>query len=257
MNNQFWIDALQAQVSRISQDDYEAAPDLFADAPKNIARLSRDIDALRQTFSKREQIHNRLIHEIHHRVKNNLQIINSLLTLQSRAISDVHSRKVLKQAQIRMGALALIHRLIYEQDDESGVSRIRIDNLFAGLCRQLQTAFRGREHIRFDCKASGDSLSFDNAVPLTLFTVEAVTNAYGHAFPDEQSGNIKLEFAVDDETACLSVHDDGVGYDTDLEYQSMGRQLMTAFARQLGGTLMIKSATTAGTVVTLFYPVRR
>jgi two-component sensor histidine kinase len=256
MKTKLWIEALQAQVSRISQKDYQATPDLFDDAPDHIVQLSRDLDALRQTFSERDQVQNRLIHEIHHRVKNNLQIINSLLTLQSRTISDPHSRKVLKQAQIRMGALALIHRLIYEQEDENGVGRISIDSLFAGLCRQLQTAFRGRDHIRFACTARGDSLSLDNAVPLTLFTVEAVTNAYGHAFPDEQSGNIKLEFAVDGETACLRVHDDGVGYDTDQEFQSMGRQLMTAFARQLGGTLTIKSATTAGTIVTLSYPVR-
>jgi two-component sensor histidine kinase len=90
-------------------------------------------------------------------------------------------------------------------------------------------------------------------VPLTLLAVEAVTNAYRHGFPDGQSGAVILHFDVTGGLATLTISDDGVGYDASQETGSMGRQLMDAFAQQLGGELETASSS-AGTQVTLRYP---
>jgi two-component sensor histidine kinase len=251
-----WIKALQDQVGRIANAGYLPDPARFTDAPDDIARISQDLDALAVTFAEREAARQVLAHEVHHRVKNNLQIVTSLLKLQSRTITDPVCRQPLEQAHIRMSALALIHRLLYEQGDAASQSRIDINMLFAGLASQLRNAFRDRESTELEYRAQGQSISLDSAVPLTLFAVEAITNAYGHAFPDGRPGQITLNFVLQGERATLTICDDGVGFDPDGEAKSMGRQLLAAFAHQLGGTLTIKSATTTGTVVTLSYQAR-
>lgn len=251
-----WIKALRDQVGRISVAEYQPDPARFVDAPNDIVRISEDLDALAVTLAEREAARQAMAHEVHHRVKNNLQIVTSLLKLQARTIADPTCRQPLEQAHIRMSALALIHRLLYEQGDAASQSRIDIGMLFAGLASQLRNAFRDRESIELGYRAQGQSISLDSAVPLTLFAVEAITNAYGHAFPEDRPGQIMLDFALEGERATLTISDDGVGFDPEGETKFMGRQLLNAFAHQLGGTLTIESATTRGTVVTLSYQAR-
>lgn len=251
-----WIKALQDQVGRIASAGYQPDPERFANAPDDIIQISESLDALAVTFAQREAARQALAHEVHHRVKNNLQIVTSLLKLQTRTITDPECRQPLEQAHIRMSALALIHRLLYEQGDAASLSRIDIGMLFSGLASQLRNAFRDRESIELGCSAQGQSISLDSAVPLTLFAVEAITNAYGHAFPRDRAGQISLDFVHEGERATLTICDDGVGFDPQSETKSMGRQLLAAFAHQLGGTLTIESATTVGTVVTLSYQTR-
>lgn len=251
-----WILALRDQVGRIAKAGYLPDQARFADAPDNIVRMSEDLDALAVTFAEREAARQALAHEVHHRVKNNLQIVTSLLKLQTRTITDPVCRQPLEQAHIRMSALALIHRLLYEQGDTASQSRIDINMLFAGLASQLRNAFRDHDSTELECRAQGQSISLDSAVPVALFAVEAIINAYGHAFPDGRAGQITLGFALEGERATLTICDNGVGFDPEGETKLMGRQLLAAFAHQLGGTLTIESATTIGTVVTLSFRAR-
>ena len=110
--------------------------------------------------------------------------------------------------------------------------------------------------MHLSCDVASQTVPINNAVPLTLLAVEAVTNAFRHGYSTGQSGTIVLHFDVKDDRATLSVADDGMGFDTTQETGSMGRQLMDAFAQQLGGELSIASSA-AGTVVTLGYPVHQ
>ncbi len=250
-----WIKALSAQAYKIGQGTYQPDPAEFQLAPENVRQLSAELDRLALAMTEREAAHAALTHEVHHRVKNNLQIVTSLLNLQASKLKDVGTRRPLDQARARIGALALIHRLLYEQHDDSARGSINLARLMSELCAQLRVANRLQTGIDFAGDASPCAVPINHAVPLTLFTVEAVTNAYHHAFPDNRSGTVALHFSVEGDQGLLRITDDGTGFDAGRVARSMGHQLMNAFAHQLGGKLAIESAPTAGTIVTLTYPL--
>ena len=119
--------------------------------------------------------------EIHHRVKNNLQIINSLLSLQSRKVKDPAALAVLDDARARINALSLIHRSLYEHND---IRSVDVKAFFSDLATQLDQALGAEDQkIRIESDIDADTIDADTAVPLALFAAEAVTNAVKHAFP--------------------------------------------------------------------------
>jgi len=194
-----------------------------------------------------------LTHDIHHRVKNNLQIVSSLLNLQAGKISDPAARDALGQTRARIGALAQIHRLLYEESHDSDHGEVNIASLLQALCSQLRALHRGQGAVHLICDAASQKVPINSAVPLTLFAVEAVTNAFRHAFPGGRTGMVTVHFDVSGDQATLAVSDNGVGYDSSQAPGSMGRQLMAAFAQQLGGVKSVTSSA-AGTTVTVRYP---
>ena len=152
---------------------------------------------------------------------------------------------------LRISALALIHRLLYQQDPDSERGEVALDNLIGELCGQLRTANRDNPGVELHCNTSAHAIAVDNAVPLALFAVEAVTNAYRHAFANGRSGNITLAFQQEGAEDVLTVDDDGHGFDADDDVGQMGHELMNAFASQLGGSLKIESKLNSGSHVTL------
>lgn len=251
-----WIKELRNQIAQISNERVPSDPSQFADAPPEICLLSREIAALGSAIAERDRVQSALIHEVHHRVKNNLQIVSSLLNMQARKITDPSARDALGRTQARIGALALIHRLLYEQNDKGEGSQISLGRLLTELCAQLRVTYRGRANVDLVCQANAQGVPLDHAVPLALLSVEAITNAFAHAFPEERRGQIVLQFSVTGDVGLLKITDDGVGFDPDGEFRSMGRPLMAAFAHQLGGTLRILSGSDGGTGVSLEYPVK-
>jgi two-component sensor histidine kinase len=250
-----WIEVLRAQAVEIAQGSYRPDPSAFQGAPPEILGLNEDLNALARAMAERDRVQQALIHEVHHRVKNNLQIVTSLLNMQASKMRDPAARQALGQTRARMGALALIHRMLYEQTDDGSAGKINIARLMTELCAQLRLMHRDRDDVEFICDASAVAVPLDSAVPLTLLSVEAVTNAYNHAFPEGRTGTVTLHFSVEQGQATLRVCDDGAGFDSSAEFTSMGRQLMVAFAHQLGGTLCIERKEPSGTIVTLGYPV--
>jgi two-component sensor histidine kinase len=196
-----------------------------------------------------------LTREVHHRVKNNLQIINSLLTLQSGRVREGPAKEVLAQTRARINALALIHRLLYERDNGYERGEVPINNLMAELCAQLRGASRSMTQVQLICHASNVPVPIEYAVPLTLFVVEAVTNAFRHAFPKGMRGAIILRFDLDGENAILDISDNGQGYVVSDEAAQMGTELMRGFATQVDGKLSISSSEGNGTKVALSFPL--
>jgi len=246
---------LRDQAQQIGKGSYQPDLTLFIGAPDDIVLLSGDLNVLALEMAERDRVSQALTHEVHHRVKNNLQIVTSLLSMQASKIADPAAREALGQTRARMGALALIHRMLYEQNDDGACGQIDIARLMNELCAQLRIVHRDYAHVNFVCDAAAQTVPLDSAVPLTLLSVEAVTNAYRHGFPSGRSGRVTLHFGVVDGQALLRVSDDGVGYDPQGDFKSMGHQLMTAFAHQLGGKLEIASDAVCGTIVTLSYPL--
>jgi len=253
---EFWIAKLREQAAQIAAGEYQPGTPAFTRAPAGMAELSRDIDQLASVMADRDRAHKALTREVHHRVKNNLQIVTSLLRMQASKVQDPAISEALGQAHSRMGALALIHRMLYEQSDEGDQGGLDLSRLMTELCAQMHLWYLDRVDVKFICGASSVAVPLDSAMPLALFAVEAVSNAYSHAFPGRHSGEVTLHFSVDGYgDALLRVVDDGVGFDSHGDAKSMGRQLMNAFAHQLGGSCTITSSALNGTEVRLAYRI--
>ena len=178
--------------------------------------------------------------EIHHRVKNNLQIINSLLSLQGRKLKDRAAVAVLDDARARINALSLVHSSLYEHDDIRSVeAKSFFTQLAANLSGALGTEDRG---IRVIARIDDDTLDADIAVPLALFTAEAITNSAKFGFPDDveiDGGRITLSYTVGADATVLSIEDNGTAWEAAPGPASpgLGGTLMTAFAKQARGNL--------------------
>ena len=248
------VSKLREQVAQIAAGEYPPGTIPFTRAPSGMAELSQDLDRLAVMIAEREAVRKALAIEVHHRVKNNLQIITSLLNMQASRIANPAAREALGQTRARIGALALIHRILYEKADDGSQATLDISRLISELCAQFRLWNSSRTEIAFSCNSTSFDVPLDCAMPLALFAVEAVTNAYAYAFPEGRSGTVVLHFGVTEQgRAVLSVTDDGIGFDSDSINMSMGRQLMHGFARQLGGQLLIESCAETGTVVSLSY----
>lgn len=258
-----WLASLGSLADQFAKGDFSGDAEKFATAPRELGQLSgqmhdmaRDIESRDQELQSALNAKTALTHDIHHRVKNNLQIVSSLLTLQAGKISDPAAREALGQTRARIGALAQIHRLLYEESHDSDHGNVNIASLLNALCTQLRALHRGQSRVQLACNAAPQIVPINNAVPLTLLAVEAVTNAYRHGFVAGQNGTITIDFDVVGDHATLSIADNGSGFAPSGSNASMGGQLMEAFAQQLGGVLEIASQITSGTVVTLKYPLQ-
>lgn len=184
--------------------------------------------------------------EIHHRVKNNLQIINSLLSLQSRKVKDPSAVAVLDDARSRINALSLIHRSLYENND---IRHVDVRGFLGELVAHLHQALGAEDQkIRIESRVDSDTIDADLAVPMALFTAEAVTNAVKHAFPNVSSGRVLVSYIRSDEAAELVIEDDGVGGQAS-PTTGLGSTLMSAFARQLHGVMEEGVSDTGGRLV--------
>ncbi len=186
-----------------------------------------------------------LIKEIHHRVKNNLQIIASLLNLQANRIRAPEAKAEFGAARDRVRALATLHRHLYS---EGGLHTIAMRPFILELCGQLLEAMGEREgrRIQLEVEAPEIEMSSDQAVPLALVVTEAVSNAIKYAFPNGRSGHVAVRLTRSGaNTLELVVQDDGIGIpagraETETGIRDgLGIQLIRGFARQLGATLTI------------------
>jgi two-component sensor histidine kinase len=194
-----------------------------------------------------------LIKEVHHRVKNNMQIVMSLLSLQAGRLRDPAAQDALRQARGRINALALVHRILYEIEDQQSVD---IKPLLEQLADQTREGFGGeRREIRSVVEAESLELPAESAVPVALFVVEALTNAFKHAFPLGRGGTVALCLhRLDSDTLKLAVKDDGIGLDESRLETSIGGRLISTFGQQLGGRAQIHSSGSGGTAVELIFP---
>jgi two-component sensor histidine kinase/CheY-like chemotaxis protein len=202
-----------------------------------------------------------LIKELHHRVKNNLQVIASLLRLQAEANADETATAVLRESQHRVEAIAMIHEQLYESADLRQVDLAHQANV---LMANLFNAFgvdpsRISGQVAICPRTDGDPLvlGVDQAIPIGLILNELISNALKHAFPGGRSGSIRIEAQSRDSRVELAVIDDGVGVPEDLatrKSKSLGLQIVEILVRQFRGTWELKRE--AGTVFRLSFPER-
>jgi two-component sensor histidine kinase len=191
-----------------------------------------------------------LLKEIHHRVKNNLQIISSLFNLQLSQIKEPLTQKIIKESQTRIKTMALVHENLYQVGD---LSNINFSHYLERLVRYLFSSFQVDSHrISFNLAIEEIPLEVNAAITCGLIVNELVVNCLKHAFPSGQSGEVKLRFWQEGNKFHLSVRDNGVGFSPNEKKKSLGLQLVETLTHQLNGTLEI--CKTEGTEVKIIFP---
>jgi len=174
-----------------------------------------------------------LLREIHHRVKNNLQVVSSLLSLQSRQIEDVDIRKAIDEGRNRVRSMALIHQNLYQHDRLSGVSVSGyLDNLITEL---FETYNISSENISLNLDIEEIALDIDTMVPLGLIINELISNCLKHAFPENKKGEIHVKLEEQNNQIHLLVKDNGIGMQSNKmdQSKSFGKKLIGAFSKKL------------------------
>ena len=251
-----WLNYLERVAAIYARGRFSVRPVQAINAPSEIRVLARTLDELAETITTRDaallasvEEKDALMREIHHRVKNNLQIISSLLSMQQRALTDEQAKAAVGDTRQRISALALIYRTLYQSDDlRYADARIFLTELVG----QLIASESGRGHL-VTSSVEADSLVVDpdKLAPLALWLVEAVTNAQKHAFAG-RGGDLKVRFRVQGERSVLEVQDNGPGV-SETERAGVGRTLMGAFAKQLRGEVEMVPAEGGGTIARMTF----
>lgn len=225
----------QRQVTAINIPLFDQ--DLMVSSVMDVTERVRAEQQLRASLHEKSA----LLKEVHHRVKNNLQVITSLLRLEANRSKETASKAVLREMQGRILSMALLHEMLYRSSDFSAVD---LGNYLRQLVTQLfraQNLATGRVQLRMELQSI--PVEMDQAIPCGLIVNELVTNCLKHGFPDERVGEVSIGLDTQaDGQVRLKVSDDGVGLPAgfDLEQATtLGLQLATDLSRQLGGKLTI------------------
>jgi two-component sensor histidine kinase len=254
-----WIIYLQRVAAIYAKGRFTIRPLQAERAPPEIRELAATLDAMAGAIVTRDASlmdslaeKDALMREIHHRVKNNLQIITSLLNMQQRALADPAAKAAMNDTRQRITALAQIYRALYQGPDLKRVDlRPFLEELTAQLLANDMGALGGGL-VRTEVHADPLVIDPDRLAPIALFAVEAITNAQKHAF-GPNGGTLSVGFHVRGEEAELSISDDGPGQAESVG-GGVGRTLMSAFARQLRGKVSFESHEPRGLIVRLIFP---
>ena len=206
---------------------------------KSSVLLTEKNIAIEKSLHERET----LLKEIHHRVKNNLQIISSLLSLQSKNTNDVATQGAISESRNRVKSMSLIHEQLYQEDTISGVE---MKDYITRLVSSLTSSY-GLDTERIEIKIETENilLDVDSAIPLGLIINELVSNSMKYAFPDQRSGVILISLKDSMNELLLRVQDDGVGMDASKKSnQTFGLSLVNSLMRKLKAEIVIVSQDT-------------
>ena len=206
---------------------------------RNLSReqIRKDLDEKELLLKEKEL----LLKEVHHRVKNNMQIICSMLSLQSRYIKDEDDKELFLNSQNRVKSMSLIHEKLYRSDDMTSVN---FKDYIRSLSALLISSYR-KDHTLVTIKSESKNVFLDigSAIPCGLIINELITNSLKYAFPDSRKGTISISLEEDaDKNKILTISDDGIGMalDTNLETsETLGLQIVDALTSQLHATVRI------------------
>jgi len=219
---------------------------------RDITERKRNEEKIKASLEEKEV----LLKEIHHRVKNNLQVISSLLRLQSRYITDPQILEMLQESQNRVQSMALVHEQLYQSAD---LSRIDFADYIHSLTSHLYQAYEGNaKRAKLLINVTPVLLNIDTAVPCGLIINELVSNSLKYAFPGNNMGNIQIDFqnSLDNpQELCLTVQDNGIGFPKAIDFRNsgtLGLRLVCSLVRQLVGNIELEND--LGTMFIIKFP---
>lgn len=213
--------------------------EIFANEAMEKIELKRSEKEERRSAEKNEV----LLKELHHRVKNNFQLVMSLLGMKKRELSDPEMSKQLGEIEGRIGSMSLIHELLYRNDD---VSEVDPEDFLRKLLEQIRQSHAGNfENIDFESRIEPDSLDVDHAIPCGLIINEWIANVLEHAFEPGEDGRISLAFFREGDRCHLEITDNGKGFEGGFEQadsETLGLRLIRNLAvDQLNGELNVEN----------------
>lgn len=241
--------------------------DLVASLTDKTTKLERLSESLQAEIEERRRAEESLsesldekevlLREIHHRVKNNLQVMSSLIRLQSRYVADAPCHTILREMEGRVISMALVHEKLYQSDS---VANLRLSDYFPALLSHLLATHRVDEAIiKVHVDLDDPPINMAQALPLGFILTELVSNCLKHAFPRGEHGNIRVTFRkAANSNMVLSVSDDGVGLPEHVKIETpetLGLRLVRTFVRQLEGDLAINR--NGGTEVSIFFCIQQ
>lgn len=216
---------------------------------KNNHLLSQKNRLIADALSEKEM----LIREVHHRVKNNLQVVSSLLNLHARKVADPEALGAIREGRDRVKSMAFIHHKLYQEND---VRQMTVSDYVEDLANYLFTSYQiDPQQIELKTTIAQLELDVDVMVPLGLILNELISNSLKHAFPNGQKGQLSVSFAEKDEVFLLEVADTGVGFvqeDQAPKTSGFGYQLIQTFCKKLKGQLQVRQQN--GTTFQLSFP---
>jgi len=204
---------------------------------RDITERKRAEEQLKEALKEKEV----LLKEIHHRVKNNLAVISSLLNMQSKYIKDKKTLEIFRESQNRVKTMALIHTKLYQSSD---LARIDFGDYLRKLSADLLASYRLEpDTVSLKLDLENVYLDVSVAIPCGLIINELLSNALKHAFPQGRKGEVNIRLRVEEEIIALTVSDNGAGFPEGIDFrntESLGLQLVTALVMQLGGEIELK-----------------
>lgn len=255
-----WIASLRRMALSYGNADYSARLDL-ANAPSELSDLGNTLMLMARRIEGREdelkasiEQKNILLREIHHRVKNNLQIVTSLLNIRRKSARAGEEFSAIDEIRTRVNALALVHRHLYEGDD---VRFVNFRSFMTDLSQNTLHILKDDDHqISLHLELPEILIASDKAIPIALLVTEAMTNSIKYAFPSREPGRISVTFRDnDDGTSTLTISDDGIGlpenYPANNNERGLGLNLIRAFARQIEGKVTFSGPPGSAIAITI------
>jgi two-component sensor histidine kinase len=201
---------------------------------EEVAERKKAEEILRKALEERTV----LLRELYHRVKNNMQVIISLISLQARKIDDPRLKQMMEETQNRIRAMALVHERLYKSEN---LSEIDLGDYIPLLVTQIFSShLPGSRKVKKVLEIDHAMVTIEIAVPIGLIVTELVSNTFKHAFPGEMTGTLSVFLRKKDKTITLTVSDDGVGMPENSDWRNLptlGLHLVQSLVEQLQGTI--------------------
>ena len=203
---------------------------------KNIGKKRKALSVLNAKLDAKNKQNELLLKEIHHRVKNNLEMVKSLIALQSAKLEDGASKEAMLASQNRVQSMGIIHQKLYQGEN---LGSIEMKDYFINLGEGVLDTFNAEEKVKIECAMDDLNLDVDTAVPIGLIVNELLTNALKYAFPEGTKGHISISLKRENNDLQLKVSDDGIGKTEGLKPKGtgFGTQLIQLLTKQLNGTI--------------------
>ncbi|MDP2686020.1 MAG: tetratricopeptide repeat protein [Aequorivita sp.] len=203
---------------------------------KSIGKKRKALGILNSELDAKNKQNELLLREIHHRVKNNLEMVKSLIALQSAKLEDGASKEAMLASQNRVQSMGIIHQKLYQGEN---LGAIEMKDYFINLSEGILDSFNAEDKVKIECAMDDLNLDVDTAVPIGLIVNELLTNALKYAFPEGTKGKINISLSQENNALLLKVSDNGIGKTQGSKPKGtgFGTQLIELLTQQLNGTI--------------------